>query len=78
MFLHIGESQIVFLNDLVGIFNLDIKDKEENRQFLEFSSKAEDFKREDIEKSKSFIVTKKKVFFSPISSYALARRRKKA
>lgn len=77
MFLHIGESNIVFLNDLVGIFNLDIKDKEENRQFLEFSSKAEGFKREDMEKNKSFIVTQNKVFFSPISSNALARRRKK-
>ncbi|NLI70256.1 MAG: DUF370 domain-containing protein [Firmicutes bacterium] len=79
MFLHIGESRIVFSKDIVGIFSLDIRDKEVNRQFLEFSPKDGDFKDEATGgENKSFIVTTDRVFFSPISSYALARRKKKS
>ncbi|NLZ28701.1 MAG: DUF370 domain-containing protein [Firmicutes bacterium] len=79
MFLHIGESRIVFSKDIVGIFSLDIRDKEVNRQFLEFSPKDKDYKGESTGgENKSFIVTPNKVFFSPISSYALARRKKRS
>lgn len=77
MFLHIGESRIVFKNELIGIFNIKIKDKEDNRQFLEFASNEDDYKKIDSEESKSFVVTTNGVYFSPISSNTLAKREKK-
>ena len=35
MFLHIGNSRVVSLGDLIGIFNMEIKNNQVNTQFLE-------------------------------------------
>ena len=89
MFLHIGDSKVIFMEDLVGIFNLKIKEKAENKQFLEFaagenkkagkgSSKrlaTENWVEKNIpDDSKSFVVTTSQVYYSPISSNTLSKR----
>ena len=75
MFLHIGESRIVFLNEIIGIFNLG--SNEDNKQFLESAADESELKRRDYENDKSFVVTSESVYFSPISSSTLAKREEK-
>ncbi len=78
MFLHIGSSQIVFNNELIGIFdynlnlnntNLTLKDKHKSA-FLPAELGSE--------KPKSVILTDHNLYFSPISAITLARRQKSA
>ncbi len=74
MFLHVGDSRIVFLKDLIGIFDLKIKDKEENKRFLEENISDDELTGLTDSNNKSFVVTEKEVFLSPLSSTTLAKR----
>ena len=74
MFLHIGDSRIVFSKELIGIFNLKIKDKEENKRFLEVNLTGDELTGLNDSNNKSFVVTEKEVFLSPLSSTTLAKR----
>lgn len=74
MFIHIGNARIVFKKELIGIFNLNLRENPVNRQFLE-SANAEKFhKNRDLERYKSFIVTGGDLLFSPIVPTTLSRR----
>ncbi len=75
MFLHIGDSQIVPIKDIIGIFNLKKQDREINRQFLEYASPGGNIKEEDYDYYKSFIVTTDNIYLSPISSATLGKRK---
>jgi len=75
MFLHIGGSQIVFNRELIGIFNLDLKDKSVNKQFLDSASKRSLKTSCSSDRPKSFVVTDRRVYTSPISPLTLSRRR---
>ena len=78
MFLHIGESRIVFWDDIVGIFNMGIDDNEDNRQFIDFNVAEDEYKKKDDSDNKSFVVTTGDgIYFSPISSGTLAKREQK-
>jgi len=77
LFLHIGDSRIVFLDELIGIFNLGSNENEDNKQFLEYAADDSELKRRDYENDKSFVVTAENVYFSPISSSTLAKREEK-
>ncbi len=72
MFMHIGDTRIVFYDELIGIFNSKIKEKEENKFFLDKNLDDEEIKK--IDSCKSFVVTEKKVFLSNLSSTTLAKR----
>jgi len=74
MFLHIGNSKIVFNNDLVGIFNIDAANKKANSNFIESASSDAIKKRSGFEQPKSFVVTNHNVFISPISPLTLSKR----
>ena len=74
LFLHIGDSRIVSLNDIVGIFNMKSENLEGNKQFLEYATQADGIKKENLSDYKSFVVTKDKVLFSTISSQTLGKR----
>ena len=75
MFLHIGNSRIVFNRELIGIFNLKLMDNPVNKQFLE-SARIKDFYSEiKLKNYKSFIVTSNEVFLSPVVPSTLARRK---
>ena len=73
MFLHIGNSRVVSLEEIVGIFNMDLKNNQSNLQFLE-SFPSEKSIKSDKESKNSFIVTTDKVFYSPIFPLTLQRR----
>ena len=76
MFLHIGNSRVVYLKDIVGIFNLEIKDNQVNNQFLE-SSIGTKITEQEKENNNAFVITTQKVFYSPISSLTLQKRTEK-
>jgi hypothetical protein len=71
MFLHIGGSRVVAAKDIVGIFDIRIKDKQCNREFLQ-STKV--VNSPDDEEVKSFIVANKIVSYSPIAAGTLKKR----
>ncbi len=76
MFLHIGNSRVIPLEEIVGIFDLELQRNPVTLQFLE-SFPAEKEIQDNREANNSFIVTRKKVFYSPISPLTLQRRVKK-
>ena len=75
MFLHIGDSRIVPIKDVIGIFSLKKENMESNKQFLEYASQSNGVGRESFSDYKSFVVTKDNVLFSTISSQTLGKRR---
>ncbi len=74
MFIHIGNSKVVFNNDLIGIFNLDSPAGQVNKQLLTSANYDALYAYPEKEQSKSFIVTDQKIFMSPISPLTLYRR----
>ncbi|NMB40324.1 MAG: DUF370 domain-containing protein [Firmicutes bacterium] len=73
MFLHIGNSRVVSTEEIVGIFNLELKDNQINTQFLE-SFPGDELTKKEEENSNTFIITPEKVYFSPISPLTLQKR----
>ena len=71
MYLHIGGAKIVAAEDIIGIFNMSIKEKQCNKEFLQSTPQSAYSNAEEI---KSFIVTKDKIIFSPIASGTLNKR----
>jgi hypothetical protein len=74
MFLHLGGDVIISKKDIVGMF--DLKKTTINRSTKEFLELA-DSQGKTIyinDSPKSFIATKNKVYFSPISSTTLLKR----
>ena len=76
MFIHLGGDTVVSKEEVIAILNMQLVNKSEiNREFMEL---AEDdgFISNIAESSapKSFIITTKKVYLSPISSTTLKKR----
>lgn len=72
MYLHIGGSGVVRADDLLGIFDIRISDRQCNREFLQVS--AVDRREGGRKEYKSFVVTPRKVYFSPIAPGTLKKR----
>lgn len=75
MFLHIGGSEIVFSSELIGIFNLVPDDNSANERFLNTVTNNPVSIISGSKRHKSFIVTTKNVYISPISPLTLSKRR---
>ena len=74
MFLHIGGAQIVFNRELIGIFKINMTDEEENAGFIA----AADAQPKGIKGPgcpKSFVLTDRNIYLSPISPLTLSRRK---
>lgn len=72
MYLHIGGSGVVRADDLLGIFDIRIRERQCNREFLQVSEVGgKDVNRTEY---KSFVVTTRKVYFSPIAPGTLKKR----
>jgi len=71
MFLHIGSSRVVAGEDIIGIFDIRIKDKQCNKEFLQTVKKREDHGKDEV---KAFIVTSDFVSYSPIGPVTLRKR----
>ena len=67
------EIRVVSLDEVIGIFNLELKNNQVNNQFLE-SFPGEKLTRKEEELCNTFIITEKKVYYSPISPLTLQKR----
>ncbi len=74
MFLHIGNSKILFNYEIIGIFNTDPLDKNTNKHLLETASYDALNVVSGHNKSRSFIVTEDEIYLSPISPLTLSKR----
>lgn len=71
MYLHIGGSRVVDAKDIVGIFDIQLKDKQCNKEFLQTVKVVEEGMDEE---QKAFIVTTDAVRYSPIAPGTLKKR----
>ncbi|MCL5981891.1 MAG: DUF370 domain-containing protein [Firmicutes bacterium] len=72
MYLHIGGSRVLRADDLLGIFDVRMRDRQCNREFLQVS--VQDGREGGKAEYKSFVVTTGKVYFSPIAPGTLKKR----
>ncbi len=70
MFLHIGGTKIIPEREIIGIFNIQIRNKDCNNELLQYSPQ-ESVGDDDYA---SFIVTDSKVYLSPIAPTTLMKR----
>ncbi len=75
MFLHIGGAEIVFTRELIGIFHLDPEKSDINKDFINNASLKPAGTGTGSERHKSFVVTCRNAYLSPISPLTLSRRR---
>ena len=74
MFIHIGKGQIVFKDELIGIFKMNVRDNPINKEFLESENAENLYRHSDLKRYKSFVVTDNALLFSPIIPTTLAHR----
>lgn len=75
MFLHLGGEKIIRSSELVAIFDLSIeKSSKISKQYIQHAKKQNHIEIIGEEESKSLVLTKKKVYYSPISSSTLKKR----
>lgn len=74
MFLHIGGAQIVFTRELIGIFKVNTTDEEVNAEFIAAAG-AQPIEIKGSGRPKSFVLTDREIYLSPISSLTLSRRK---
>ena len=75
MFIHIGSDQIIRAADLIGIFDMSLKETSKLiRHYLQHEEKKNRIIVIGDEESKSFVVTRTKIYFSPISTKTLQKR----
>lgn len=75
MFIHLGGEKIIRASELVGIFDLSIeKSSRISKQFVQSAVKDKRFEIIGEEESKSLVLTRTKVYYSPISSMTLKKR----
>jgi hypothetical protein len=72
MFLHIGNFQVLPLKEIIGIFNMDLKNNQINKQFLESFSGGRSY--QDHKNNNSFIITGNRVYYSPVLPLTLQKR----
>ncbi|SMB87489.1 protein of unknown function [Desulfonispora thiosulfatigenes DSM 11270] len=80
MFLHIGEDIVIPKKDIIGIFDKNTTTRAKTtKEYLELASLDNLIKQVGSdEKVKTFIITSKFVYLSPISSVTLNKRFNKA
>lgn len=75
MFIHLGGEKIIRASELIAIFDISIeKSSKISKQFIQQASKNKNIEHIGEEECKSLVVTKNKVYYSPISSTTLKKR----
>lgn len=74
MFIHIGGDTMVRLKDVIGIFDIHTKDSPDNETLIENAKNRNDLEIVELGDIKSYVVTNKKLYYSPISSLTLKKR----
>jgi len=75
VFLHLGGDVVVLKKDIIAILDARIKNSAITREFIEIA-KDEGFIQpiSNQEKEKSFVITSKEIYVSPISCTTLKKR----
>ncbi|CAH1230477.1 hypothetical protein PAECIP111891_06686 [Paenibacillus allorhizoplanae] len=75
MFIHLGGEKIIRASELIAIFDISIeKSSKISKQFIGQAVKDKRTEQIGEEDCKSLVVTKSKVYYSPISSTTLKKR----
>lgn len=74
LYIHIGGDAMVRTDDLVGIFDSRVQQSLITKAFIHKANETESNEILDVDEIKSFVVTKTKIFYSPISSSTLKKR----
>lgn len=75
MYLHLGQDVIVHTREILGIFDLDTASlSKHTRDYLARAEKGRRVVNVSLELPKSFIVTGRCVYISPISAATLLKR----
>lgn len=77
MFLHLGGDVMVFKKDIIAILDVRTKQSPATKEFMEIAQDEDFIKKISSEdKEKSFIITNKEIYLSPISCSTLKKRSK--
>jgi len=74
MFLHLGGDIMVPNKEVIAIFDLKMHCADATKEFLKICNEEGFVVVIDEKETKSFVVTNKKVYYSPISSLTLRKR----
>jgi hypothetical protein len=75
MFIHLGGDTIIRVSEIVAIFDLaSERTSKISGQFLKAATQSGNVTFIDQDESKSFVITEKRVYYSPISSTTLKKR----
>jgi len=75
MYIHLGGEKIIRAAELVAIFDISIEQSSKlSKQFVAGAQKRKDVETIGEEEPKSIVVTKQKIYYSPISSSTLKKR----
>lgn len=75
MFLHLGGDVMVLKKDIIAILDIKTKQSGATKEFLEIAKDEEFIKTIYAEeKEKSFVITNKEIYLSPISCNTLKKR----
>ena len=75
MFIHLGGEKIIRSSELIAIFDITIEESSKtSKAFLEQAAKENRMETISGEEPKSLVVTRDKIYYSPISSATLKKR----
>lgn len=74
MLFHVGGDTLVWLHEVIGIFDVQTQEIADTRAFLERMRALGRVEVVDAGELKSLIVTDRKVYLSPVSPQTLRRR----
>lgn len=75
MYIHLGGEKVIFSSELIAIFDVSIeKSSKISKQFISQALEQKIVVRIGEESPKSIVVTKDKVYYSPISSATLKKK----
>ena len=77
MYLHLGENTVITDNEVIGIFDMDTSTvNKATRDYLSSAEKNKKIEYVNYDLPKSFIVTDRKIYVSPINTATLNKRAK--
>ncbi|GGI95010.1 hypothetical protein GCM10010885_00700 [Alicyclobacillus cellulosilyticus] len=74
MFIHIGGDTMVSCKEVIGIFDINSANSPGTSEFLKRCEERLGVEVVEVGEIKSFIVTDRKLYYSPISSLTLKKR----
>jgi extracellular matrix regulatory protein B len=74
VFIHIGGDTMVRMKDIIGIFDIHVQTSPYTARFIEYAKHNDAIEVVEVGDIKSFVVTEKKLYYSPISSLTLKKR----